>query len=254
MTNKEEVAMKLKDLFSNTVISLNIPKFENSYPLSENIDHPLKAIIKYRKHVSVNAILSQFTKERISSNTITIKDELKEISILGNSKVIQSTEIPIKVIKRNSNFFAEQICAYFNEFVSKGKFPNCLKLTNITSGFKKGAHTSKNNYRPVNTLPIFSKIFQKLLQKQLVLFNIILSKFEYSFRKEHVTQSCLLVMLEFFKDATDKSKAFGALPTDLSKAFDCLCYDLLIAKLHAYYGCLFVAKMYFHIQWKYVYM
>ena len=46
MTNKEEVAMKLKDLFSNTVISLNIPKFENSYPLSENIDLPLKAIIK----------------------------------------------------------------------------------------------------------------------------------------------------------------------------------------------------------------
>ena len=41
-------------------------------------------------------------------------------------------------------------------------------------------------------------------------------------------------MLEFFKDATDKIKAFAALLTDMSKAFDCLCHDLTITKLHAY--------------------
>ena len=41
-------------------------------------------------------------------------------------------------------------------------------------------------------------------------------------------------MLEFWKDATDINKAFGALLTDLSKAVDCLCHDFLNAKLHAY--------------------
>ena len=41
-------------------------------------------------------------------------------------------------------------------------------------------------------------------------------------------------MLELFKDATDKIKAFAALLTDMSKAFDCLCHDLIITKLHAY--------------------
>ena len=42
------------------------------------------------------------------------------------------------------------------------------------------------------------------------------------------------MMLETWKEATDNNKAFRALLTDLSKAFDCLSHDLLIAKLHAY--------------------
>ena len=41
-------------------------------------------------------------------------------------------------------------------------------------------------------------------------------------------------MLEKWKNAVDKGKVFGALLTDLSKAFDCLPHELIIAKLNAY--------------------
>ena len=41
-------------------------------------------------------------------------------------------------------------------------------------------------------------------------------------------------MHKFWEDATDKNKTFAALLTDLSNTFDCLCHDLLIAKLHTY--------------------
>ena len=61
-----------------------------------------------------------------------------------------------------------------------------------------------------------------------------MSKFQCGFRKGCSTQHCLLMMLESWKEAVDKSKAFGALMADLSKAFDCLSQDLLIAKLHVY--------------------
>ena len=41
-------------------------------------------------------------------------------------------------------------------------------------------------------------------------------------------------MIDKLKKAVDNNKGFGAILTDLSKAFDCICHDLLVAKLHAY--------------------
>ena len=97
---------------------------------------------------------------------------------------MQANDIPVEVTKDNSNFFTEQICACFNESISKGKFPKYFKLAIITPCLKKGAHTPKTHQRLVSMLLVFSKIFDKLLQKQLlVFFNNILPKFQCGFRK-----------------------------------------------------------------------
>ena len=117
--------------------------------------------------------------------------------------------------------------------MKSAKFPKCLKLVFITPVFKTNARTSKNNYRPV--LPVISKIFERIICNQLsTFFEEIFSKFQCGFCKGYSTRYCLLMMLESWKEDVDKSKAFGTLMTDLSKAFDCLSHDLLIAKLHFY--------------------
>ena len=121
----KEIAIKLSDFFSNAVTNFKSPKFENFDILSKNIDHSsLKAIIKSRKHSSIIAIASEFTTEGFSFNAITIEYAFKEISMLDSSKVMQATDIPVKLIKGNSNFFAGQICLYFNESIGKIKFPD----------------------------------------------------------------------------------------------------------------------------------
>ena len=67
-------------------------------------------------------------------------------------------------------------------------------------------------------------------------FDMILSNSQCGFRKGYSTQHTLLVMVEKFREALDNGKEFGALLTDLSKAFDCIYTDhnLLISKLHSY--------------------
>ena len=61
-----------------------------------------------------------------------------------------------------------------------------------------------------------------------------LSKQLTGFRKNHSTQHCLSCMLEIWKKVLDKGGYICAIFMDLSKAFDTLNHDLLIAKLGAY--------------------
>ena len=65
-------------------------------------------------------------------------------------------------------------------------------------------------------------------------FDNILFPSQCGFQKRYSAQHCLLVMIEKFKEAIDRGNEFGALLTDLSKAFDCTNHPLLIAKLYNY--------------------
>ena len=149
--------------------------------------------------------------------------------ILNSSKAIQEADLPVKLVKDNKDFYASYIAKYFNDSLKSAK------LASVTPVFKKNARTSKNNCRPVSVLPVICKIFESIICNQLsAFFDKIFSKFQCCFRKGYSTQHCLLMMLESRKEAVDKNKAFGALMTDLSKAFHWRSHDLLIAKLHAY--------------------
>ena len=61
-----------------------------------------------------------------------------------------------------------------------------------------------------------------------------LSKLLTGSRKNHSTQHCLMSMLEIWKNTLDKGGYVSTIFMDLSKAFDTLSHDLLIARLDTY--------------------
>ena len=100
-------------------------------------------------------------------------------------------------------------------------------MADLTTLHKKGKKDLKENYKAVSILPIFSKVFERSMFAQMSsFFDNFLSKRQCGFRKGYSTQQ--------WKRAVDSGQRFGALLTDLSKAFDCLDHELLIAILNAY--------------------
>ena len=154
---------------------------------------------------------------------------------MDSSKASQKDNIPIKILKDNNDICTLVLTADINRCINLGTFPQNLKNADITPIFKKNDRVIKENYRPVSILPTFSKIYEKILYAQIYnYFNKIFSKHLCGFRKGHSTQHCLLFMLEILKQSLDRGLKTGILLTDLSKAFDCISHDLLIAKLNAY--------------------
>ena len=113
-------------------------------------------------------------------------------------------------------------------------FPDELKLAEVVPVYKKNDEKDKSNYRPISILSNISKIYERCIQTQLnEYFAKFLSKFQCGFRKGFSTQHCLLVMIEKLRKIRDEKGVFAAVLTDLSKAFDCIPHQLLIAKLSA---------------------
>ena len=113
--------------------------------------------------------------------------------------------------------------------------PSELKSADVTPAYKKKSKNSKDNYRPISILSNISKIYERCLYDQIQnFFEKILSKYQCGFRKGYNAQHCLITLIEKWKKSVDNGGSFGALMTDLSKAFVYLSHELLIAKLDAY--------------------
>ena len=106
-----------------------------------------------------------------------------------------------------------------------------MKYTIETPVYKKDSRNEVQNYHPVSILSNLSKVYEKCLFNEMAThFDDILSKYQCGFS----CQQYLIVLLEKWEINRDKDGSFTALLTDLSKTFDCLLHDLLIAKLHSY--------------------
>ena len=236
LSEDEKVAEVFNLFFSNAVKNLNI---DYDFFVGRDTEHEdliLRAIEKYEKHPSILKIKSTMP---ISSNfcfaATDLKSVINEIANLSESKSTPIESILAKILKDHYDIIGPKIVIDFNLSIKTGIFPQNQKLADITPIFKRDLKLLKENYRPVSILSALSKISEKLMLYQIDDYmRDKLSVYLCGFRKGMSAQNCLILLVEKWKKSLDKTGKCGVLLTDLSKAFDCLVHDLLIAKLHAY--------------------
>ena len=112
VSSEYDVVQRFNQFFSNIVKNFHIAKYVVEDTLHLNLkNHPtLMAILKYRDHPSIITI-KRFRYQTVPFHFSHIdkKTVLKIIRSLSNNKASQETDLPVRVVKENAEYFAEII-------------------------------------------------------------------------------------------------------------------------------------------------
>ena len=166
----------------------------------------------------------------ITENEIIITlNELKNNSVLS--------DIPTKFLKLCHIELSKILCPLYNRCLSEAHYPSILKRAIVTPILKSGDKTKIENYRPISVLPVLNKIFEKLIHNRIYNFfceNNLISDNQYGFMKHRSTSQAIVHVLNKLLPAIRDQNFSILLLIDLSKAFDSVSHNLLLAELHRY--------------------
>ena len=107
------------------------------------------------------------TGSRIKSFQVTENDMLAIIKSLDPNKAHGCDNIPIKMIKICSQSLILPFKIIFEHSLKKGKFPKIWKKANVVPVHKKEDKMLVKNYHPISLLPVFGKMFERVICNSL---------------------------------------------------------------------------------------
>lgn len=167
----------------------------------------------------------------------TTNDINKIIKNLKNKSSTGFDDICTKVIQYVSEIISPVLSYIMNLCIEQGTFPKKLKTSIIKPKFKNTDKENMAYYRPIALIPIFAKIFEKVIYNCLYYYfekNHIFASEQKGFRKNKNINLALYDFLSDVVTSLDKRKLTVALYMDMTKAFDYVNHSILLRKLQAY--------------------
>ena len=195
--------------------------------LAAKIPHFPKSPVDYLPASNPNSIfLDPVTSEEVE----------KLVLLLKNSSPGWD-DMDAKIIKKTYTLYLPILVHLTNLSLTKGIFPNQLKLARVVALFKSDDRMLVNNYRPVSILPVLSKLYERIMYNRLLKFinkHNLLYKFQFGFREQHGTDIALIVLIDKIMQAFNDGEMVLGVFLDLSKAFDTVNHEILLNKLYHY--------------------
>ena len=188
-------------------------------------------------------LLHNFVDSKVNDNTnftIPFVNSSFVCNYLSNMDVTKATGLDCigpRLLKIAPNVLTPSITYIINKSIESGVFPCTWKNAKVNPIFKTGDKDNVNNYRPISILPTLSKIIEKWTATKLMSYldkYKLLHKNQSGFRKNHSTESALILMTDTWLKAINEGKLVGCAMIDFRKAFDLVDHNLLLNKLRIY--------------------
>ena len=154
---------------------------------------------------------------------------------------------PVSILKLLEPILSPILASIINKSFQTGTFPKLLKIAKVIPVYKANDKQDITNYRPISILHPISKVFERIIFKQLLGFLnkfSLLNKNQYGFRPHRSTTQAILDNLNFIYENLDNDYTVISIFLDFSKAFDCIDHAILLRKLYQY-GIRGIANDYF---------
>ena len=161
---------------------------------------------------------------------------LRLIRSLDTGKAHGCDDISIAMIKICDDSIVDPLCLIFERCLETGIYPSGWKKANIIPVHIKKSRQSKKNCKSISLLPIFGKLFEKIIFDAIYCHkceNCFLTADQSGFRPGDSTFNQLLWTTNKIYSAFEEtpSKEMRAVFLDLSKTFDRVWHEGLLYKL-----------------------
>ena len=151
----------------------------------------------------------------------------KVIQNLDPNKAHGHDKVSIRMIKICGKSSCKPLQLIFSQCIDTGSFPSECKKANVIPVHKKGHKKCLNNYRLVPLVPIWGKIFERLIFNEMFRFLIENNLFFSNQSGFKPGDSCITQLLsithKIYKSFDDRFEVRGVF-LDISKAFDKVWY------------------------------
>jgi hypothetical protein len=160
---------------------------------------------------------------------------VKEISRLRSDTSTGFDQIPVKFIKLVSTDLIGPLTYIINTCIDSSLFPRTWKTARVSPIPKINNPTCEKDYRPISILPALSKIFERLVNNQIVTYideQGLLASGISGYRSGYSTTTVLLRIRDDVIKAMKRGDVTMMVCADYYKAFDTVQFKAVLMKIH----------------------